>query len=247
MKKEWYEDTEFWEAVAPFLFGEERWALTPAEVEHITTLLNVGEGAAILDLCCGPGRHSLELARRNYAVTGVDRNVTFLQQARKKAESEGLLLEFVDEDMRNFCRQEAFDAVLLLYTSFGYFEEQDQNFKVLLNVYQSLRKGGVFIIEVMGKEVLARIFRERDWGEKNGIIHLEERKIIENWSKIENRWIIIDKNTRKEFNFTHWIYSAQELSSLLHKCGFNSIGVYGSLEGGPYDNTARRLVTVARK
>lgn len=247
MKNSWYENDDFWETVAPLLFGENRWAATAMEVDQIVALLRVPATASILDMCCGPGRHALELARRHFCVTGVDRTAQYLEMAQKRAEREGLSVEFVQEDMRHFCRPETFDGVLLVFTSFGYFEDPDDNRQVLVNVYTSLKKGGRLVIELMGKEVLARIFRERDWGEQDGVFHLEERKFNEDWSKIENRWIIISDQTKKEFRFSHWIYSASELSALVKECEFSSVEVYGDLGGAPYDCTARRLVVVAQK
>lgn len=69
----WHEQDVFWETVAPILFAQRRWSDAPAEVEKVVSLLGIGRGTRILDLCCGVGRHSLELARRGFHVTGVDR------------------------------------------------------------------------------------------------------------------------------------------------------------------------------
>jgi hypothetical protein len=99
----------------------------------------------------------------------------------------------------------------------------------------------------MGKEVIARIFRERDWHEVNGTIVLEERKVCRNWSWMENRWIMIKDGKMEEYKISHRLYSAAELTALLNDCGFNAIDVYGDLTGAPYDHTAKRLVLVAHK
>lgn len=246
-KTPWHEQNEFWEAMAPFLFTEKHWANAAAEVDQVLILLGARQGAKILDLCCGPGRHSLELARRGLSVTGVDRTAAYLDRARKAAKREKLTIEFIREDMRDFCRPEAFDGAVNLYTSFGYFEDPGNDERVLMNVCQSLRDNGTFVIEMMGKEVLAGIFRERDWREVNGTILIEERKISKDWSWIQNRWIVIDGAARKEFVVTHRLYSAAEIMALLKECGFGSVDVYGDLYGGPYDHTADRLVVVARK
>jgi hypothetical protein len=101
-------------------------------------------------------------------------------------------------------------------------------------------------MDVKGKEIVARTFSERDWRERDGILHLEERSIVENWTKTENRWIIIDGDKRKEVQFLLRIYSACELSALLQECGFSSVRLFGNMEGAPYDHAARRLV-VAQK
>jgi SAM-dependent methyltransferase len=233
--------------VAPTMFTQRRWEDAPAEVEQVVALLGIKPGAHVLDLCCGVGRHSLELARRGFQVTGVDRTRLYLDRASKQAEAEGLKVEFVQSDMRDFCRPDAFDAVVNLFTSFGYFEDPEDDRQVALNMCRSLKVGGVFLIEMLGKEVLARIFRERDWHEENGVLILEERKVSKNWSWIENRWIIFADSNRTELNLSHRIYSATELASLLTECGFTHVDAYGDLEGRAYDHLARRLVVVARK
>jgi SAM-dependent methyltransferase len=128
----WHKSDSFWETMAPFLFSERPWESAATEIDPTTALLGVEPGAAILDMCCGPGRYSLELARRGYRVTGVDRTTAYLGQARQQAEEEGLTLEFVEDDMRHFCRPGAFEGAMMMYTSFGYFEDPAENRQVLV-------------------------------------------------------------------------------------------------------------------
>ena len=245
--KHWYDEDTFWETVAPLLFSERRWADAPKEVEDIVSLVGISAGSSVLDLCCGVGRHSLELSRRGFHVTGVDRTPAYLERARQVADEEGLDTEFVQDDMRTFCRSEAFDAVVNLFTSFGYFEDPVDDRRVLANVYRSLKRGGVFLLDLMGKEVLARVFRERIWREEQGIIILEEPRISRNWGWIENRWILIRDGEKQEFNISLRIYSAVEISALLRDCGFAAVDAHGDVKGAPYDHRAERLVVVARK
>ncbi|MGB2768458.1 MAG: methyltransferase domain-containing protein [Candidatus Zixiibacteriota bacterium] len=245
--KTWYEQDDFWEKWAPFLFPKERWEKAPEEVDNLISRLGISPGASLLDLCCGPGRHALEFARRGFSVVGVDRTETYLKKARNLAKTEGLKLEFVQEDMRNFCRPDSFDGAISLFTSFGFFENVKDDELVLRNIHGSLKSGGVFLIDVMGKEILARMFRERDWYELDGATMLEERRITKHWSWIENRWILIKDGKVDEFEFGFRLYSAAELSALLGNCGFEAIEVYGDLAGAPYDHEAKRLVVVAQK
>ncbi len=245
--KPWYEEDFFWETVAPVLFSERRWSDAPTEVEDIVSLLRISAGAKVLDLCCGVGRHSLELARRGFRVMGVDRTAAYLERARKQAEAEGLNVEFVQDDMRAFCRPEAFDAAINLFTSFGYFEDPEDDRRVVINVYRSLRSDGAFLMDMAGKEVVARVFQERGWHEEDGIILLEERKVSNSWGWIENRWIIVKDGEKREVKISLRLYSAVELSALLKECGFAGVDVYGDVKGAPYDHTAKRLVAVARK
>jgi len=245
--KVWHEQDNFWAKWAPILFPKQRWEKTQEEVTNIVSLLKIDPGASILDLCCGPGRHSLELARHGFSVTGVDRTKSYLEKARKQAETEGLKVEFIQEDMRNFCKPNTFDVAINLFTSFGYFEDIKDDKKVITNVHHSLKNKGVFLIDIMGKEVLARVFCERNWHEVDNNIVLEERKICKNWSWIDNRWILVKDGEKEEYKISHRIYSAVELTALLNECGFNPIDVYGDLTGEPYDHTAKRLILVAHK
>jgi SAM-dependent methyltransferase len=245
--KTWYEDDAFWETWAPFMFSRERLESAPEEVSNLISLLEIDPGASVLDLCCGPGRHSLELARRGFSVVGVDRTRTYLDKAQRQAESEGLKLEFVQKDMRDFSRSDAFDVAVNLFTSFGFFENKEDDELVMKNVYRSLKKNGKLVIDLMGKEIIARIFRERDWQQIDGGIMLEERKVSNDWSWMEVRWILLRDGKMKEFRFSHRPYSAVELRALLEICGFDVTGVYGDLAGAPYDHKAKRLVVLARK
>ncbi len=245
--KPWHQDDSFWKEFAPVLFNPQRMERTKEEVENIISLLNLRPGVSVLDLCCGPGRHSLELARRRFSVTGVDRTRIYLAEARKKAKKEGLEIDFIQKDMRSFCKPNSFDVAINFFTSFGYFEDEKDDKKVLENVYRSLKKGGVFLIDTVGKEVLARRFQGRDWYEINDIIILEEGKVCKDWTWVESHWIMIKDGKKHETKVTHRLYSAAELSALLKDCGFNSVFVYGDLTGAPYDDKAKRLILAGHK
>jgi SAM-dependent methyltransferase len=248
-KKPWHEDDSLWETWGPLMFTPQKIADAVEEVTRIIKLLDIQQGSSILDLGCGIGRHSLELARRGYQVTGVDRTKGYLDKARKQAEEEGLNIEFVQGDMRLFSRPDAFDRAISMLTSFSYFEDPQEDKRVVENVYKSLKVGGGFIIHMHGKETLAKIFTERDWNEykDDGVIVLYERKVSKNWSWMENRWIMLKGRERIEHKLSHRLYAGSEIAALLHDCGFSRVDVYGDLEGNPYDHTARMLVVVGYK
>jgi SAM-dependent methyltransferase len=246
-KTPWFENDAFWAAFRPSMFGEERWQMAARDVEPLSELLHLKPGARVLDLPCGPGRFSIELARRGFKVTGVDRTVLYLNEARKRARQQKLDVEFVREDMRRFVRAKAFDACINMYTSIGYFEDPADDLKVCRNVYRSLRPGGRFLIQAGGKEWLARVFRPRDWREEAGAFILEERKVLPGWTGLENRWILIQKGKASEFQFNLRIYSGGELRDLLMQAGFAKVDVHGDIDGRPYDDTSRWLVAVGRK
>jgi SAM-dependent methyltransferase len=244
--KAWYENDNWWEAMAPVLFPAARWENTAAEVNRLLQLTGLKPDATVLDLCCGQGRHSLELARRGFNVTGVDRTGHYLAKGTGRAEAEGLAVEFILDDMRSFCRENSFDAVINMFTSFGYFDNQEDDYKVASNAYRSLKPGGVFLLDLMGKEVLARIFRERDWFRADDTIILEERKVSRNWGWVEAHWTLLKGSERREVTMSHRLYSAAELVMLLKRSGFKAVDIYGSLDGCPYNHAASRLVALAR-
>ncbi len=245
--KPWHEDDSFWETWGPLLFTPQRIAKAVDEVDKIINLLSIEPESHILDLGCGTGRISLELARRGFQITGVDRTRRYLEQAKEQADKEGLEIELVLEDMREFRRLEDFDAVISMFTSFGYFEDAEDDHRVVANVCDSLKTGGAFIIETHGKETLAPIFRERDWSEKDGVIVLYERKVSQNWGWMWNRWIMLRGNERIEDEISHRLYAATEMVALLTDCGFSKVDVFGDLNGDPYDHTARRMIVVGYK
>ena len=102
-------------------------------------------------------------------------------------------------------------------------------------------------LDTIGKEVLARIFQERGWNERDGALWLQERKVSPGWGWMNVRWIFIKGTERREFTLGHRLFSATELMALFKEGGFASAEVFGNLEGAPYDHQARRLVMVARK
>ena len=243
----WHDQDLFWERFGPFIFTNKVIEAAPQDVEHAIAMLKLGPGARICDLCCGVGRHSLELARRGFRVTSVDRTARYLDQAKAKADAERLDIEFVHEDARDFRRPEAYDAVINLFTSFGYFEKPRENIAVLENIYASLKSGGKLLLELMGKEVLARIFQERDWRQEDDAILLEERKVGKNWNFIESRWILFKDGKKYEHTFTPRLYAAAELCEMLSRCGFQAMETYGGLDGSPYDQNANRLTILGCK
>jgi SAM-dependent methyltransferase len=149
--------------------------------------------------------------------------------------------------MREFCRANAFDAAINLFTSFGYFENPAEDRRVIVNVLKSLKKDGKLVMDMMGKEIIARGFSERDWSEHEGAILLVQRKISKDWTWIDNRQILLRGDKRDEFRVSHRLNSGAELAALLRDCGFHEVHTYGSLAGAPYDHNAERLVVVARK
>jgi hypothetical protein len=135
-----------------------------------------------------------------------------------------------------------------LFTSFGYFGEVEEDLAVLKNVFNSLTPGGCFVIDLMGKEIIARGFSPSAVDElPDGSILVQMREITADWYRIRSHWLLVREQKLTEVRFDHALYSGRELADLLKQAGFERVKLFGSLQGIPYDVNAKRLVAVAMK
>lgn len=242
----WSDDDTFWEAMEPALRAPGRAGLAEGDVAAIVSALELPDGASILDLGCGPGEHAQAFAKRGYAVTGVDRTRRLLNRAKAGGAARGVHVEWIEADMRDFRRPATFDLVCSLYTSFGYFDDRG-NRQVLANILASLKPRGAALLDLSGRESVARHWRERHWAEVDGVLYLERRSVTDDWSTLLADWTVVRDGIRKNFHTTQRLYAGTELRQLLVTLGFTDIGLFGSLDTKtPYDQTAERLVAIAR-
>ena len=230
-KQEWFDEDDFWQDMFPFMFPEWRMEEAAGQVDMILALAEP-PGESALDLCCGPGRCSVALAQRGYTVSGVDRTRYLLDQARARAAAAQVEVEWVQQDMRDFQRPEAFDLVLSMFTSFGYFDDKEEDVQVLANILTCLKPDGAFVIDVMSKERLARIFQPTITDQlDDGTLLVQRHEIFDDWSRIRNEWILIRAGRARHYHFHHSVYSGQELRQLMERVGFVQVNLYGSLAG----------------
>jgi len=244
---EWFEDEAFWRELYPYMFPAERFSAAPEQVAQVLALSGC-EGGKVLDLCCGPGRHAVEFAKRGLEVTGVDRSGFLLDRARERARDDGVSVEWVQEDMRRFRHPTNFDLACSLFTSFGYFADETDDLRVLQNVSESLQDSGVFVIDVISKERLARNWKDSLVTEfPDGALLLQRPQVCKDWSRVENEWVLVKDGRSRSFRFEHTIYSGRELKDRLVASGFADVKLFGDLGGSCYGLDASRLVAVARK
>jgi SAM-dependent methyltransferase len=242
---EWFEDEEFWTAYAPIMFDEERWAEVPAVVDAIEALVRPTPGAAVLDACCGPGRHSLELASRGYEVTGVDITDAYLDAARESAT--GLdKVRFLHVDIRELDMPASFDLAINLYTSFGYFSDSAADLAALRRLRAALKEGGALLLETTGKETAVRDFTAGECFERGGWNVRTEFSVDGAWEGLRNRWILSRDGRTVDRSFVIRLYSGTELRAALLDAGFAEVRIFGGLDGSPYDEAAKSLVALAR-
>jgi len=242
---EWFEDEDFWTAYAPIMFDEARWAEVPAVVDAIERLVGLEPGAAVLDACCGPGRHSLELASRSYSVTGIDITRAYLEAARESAAAWGAGARFLRADIRDYRADRAFDLALNLYTSFGYFADPADDLAALSSLRAALKPGGALVLETTGKETAARDFTEGESFERGGWGVRTEFSVVGAWEGLRNRWILTRGDELVDHAFTLRLYSGTELEAALRSAGFSRVRIMGGLDGSPYDQSATSLVALA--
>ena len=244
---DWYADESLWAETYSFMFPDSSFESAIEQVDKIIELTGVTDGK-LLDIGSGPGRFAVPFAKHGFAVTGVDITPFLMDKARAYADAEGVEIEFVREDMRSFVRADTFDIAISMLTSFGYFDDESQNLKVLNNIRASLRPGGVFVLDTKGKEVLAKIFLETNSKElpDRGLI-VQRRQAINDWSQMENEWLLIKDGRVRSFGLRHWIYSGREFKEMLRAAGFSDVEVYGDLEGSSYGPEAKRLIAIGRK
>jgi SAM-dependent methyltransferase len=222
---------------------------TAADVEGIIALLGLEPGARVLDLCCGHGRHAIPLAKRSYAVTGYDLSEVFLERARAQAEAQGAEVRWIQGDMRELPFDADFDAVLNVFTSFGYFEDPEDDAKTLRGVRKALRPGGRFLLETMHRDSLPARFQSRGFERTaGGVIVLHERcwdlarDVID-----EDVTLLRPDGSRSEYRTSVRLRSLDEFLALLREADLEPEVWYGGLDGSPLNLTSPRLVLVGRR
>ena len=246
-KREWFDEDSFWRDLYPFMFTETRLAGTAAEVKSLIRLARP-KGRAVLDLCCGPGRFSVALAKRGFRVTGVDRTKFLLAKARARARAARARVEWVQQDMRDFERPGAFDLAISMFTSFGYFADKQEDRRVLRHVLQSLKPRGAFVIETIGKERIAGIFAPVSLDTlPDGTQLVQRRTVVDDWTRMRNEWTIIRRGRAKTYTFQHTLFTGQELRDRMEQAGFVDVKLYGWPDGGKYGLNSHRMAAIGRR
>ena len=244
---EWFEDESLWRELYPYVFPMERMSAASAQATQLLALAGVSKGS-VLDLCCGPGRHAVEFACRGFQVTGVDRSPFLLERAHHRALAAAVEVEWVLDDMRRFARPASFHLACNLFTSFGYFELEEDNLRVLDNVRVSLREGGALVMDMVGRERMELLGMEpRCTRFADGAVLIQQPHVNADWSRMDNDWTLLKAGQSRSYRFEHHLYSGEGLRGRLEDCGFADVRLYGDLAGAAYGPEAPRLVAVARK
>jgi D-alanine-D-alanine ligase len=207
--------------------------ITSMEVSMFTQILDINEDAVILDLACGQGRHSLELARRGYKnIHGLDRSHFLIRKAKSTCLNEGLTASFREGDARKLpYPTDTFDVVMILGNSFGYFESTEDDIKILHEIFRILKPNGKFLLDVADGEYLKDHFSPRSWewlDSKHFVCR--ERSLASDDERLISREVIsnIQKGVIVDQFYAERLYTPDSLQKVLTKTGYKEITFHGS-------------------
>jgi SAM-dependent methyltransferase len=206
---------------------------TGADILPLLRRLRIPHGASVLDVPCGYGRHSVLLARHGYRVTGVDIGRTVLAEARRRAGVAHVSVDWRRGDMRKLPFRGTFDLVLNLFTSFGYFGDE-QDARVLRQFHGALRPSGWVVLQMINRDWILRHYRPRRQGRIGGGFTLEETATLDlTTSFIRTAWIARKGGQTWRGTTNLRVYSPHELVHMLRAAGFRRISAQGSFTGKP--------------
>jgi len=248
MNKNWwkdYFDKEYYRIYRPWITRKKTARI---EVDFIEKTLALKRGEAILDVCCGDGRHLVELSKRGYKVIGIDYSEFILGMALKKAKRVKANITLVRADMRNIPFNRHFDAAYSFFTSFGYFSDKD-NLKTLKEINGALRPGGRFLLDVFNPLNMIKNIQKRTWFQPDPDTFVMEEVIIDpvKMTSRNKRYVVDKQSVSVEKEFIVRMYVHTEMVEMLKKAGFEYINTYGSRYGEPYTTETRRMIFFSKK
>jgi len=201
--------------------------------------------AHILDVGCGRGRHARIFARRGYTVTGLDLSPESIAEAREWAAQEGLDITFVKGDMREPYCETCADGVVNLFTSFGYFDDDDENERALQAMTTALRPGGWFVQDFLNAPQVRATLEPRSVDTINGVT-IRQRRWIEDGrinKTITLRW----NGTEETFRESVRLYTREDLEEMYETVGLEPVTAYGTYDADEHTSESPRLLLHARK
>lgn len=259
-KKEWWQEV-FDEDYIKTYIDTTPPKLTKKQVSFLIDKLGLTAKNKILDLGCGYGRHTLELAKRGFSVIGFDYSKSLLAIARQEAKKQSINAKFIKGDMRKLDFKNEFDVVVCMFTSFGYFSTSSEHEITLRNIAAALKSGGKFLLDTNNLiRSLSAIVKEGTMNLQGEIIVPAKISKLSNGLKVAlsqkfdlktMRWKLIRRWTengkKKEYASDIRLFTFSEIKYLLEKSGFKIEQTWGNFEGAPFGDASRRLIILAKK
>ena len=234
--------------------GIYRHIFTPERSEHevafAADILGLEPNARLLDLCCGQGRHSVPFAQRGYRVTALDLSPAYLELAQQAARGNKVELETISADMRRIPYQNHFDAIVNMYSSFGYLESESDDAQVLESVAKALKPGGRLFLDMLNREWAIANYIQNDWhSDPEGTLYVERREFDLVTSRMRVRFTIVGTDGSRRDSIGHDIrlYTLTEITRMLSLVGLEVAETFGGFDGEPYGIQTRRMIICARK
>ena len=224
--------------------------------DFIMETLGLKKGDAILDIACGAGDQSVELAKRGLNVTAFDLAQVLIEAAEETAKSSDVTVNFYAGDMRAMKHDSQFDAAMLLSHSFGFFDHKE-NKLVLKSAYAALKEGGCFLLDLMNPYNLPRF--QRTWTPLDGGYLLNEPHVLDAPAGVltgrpamfidteNDRIVLMDEDALSNNDIR--MYTALEIREMLDEVGFTKVELYGhaKLPRLPYAANSERMVVIAKR
>jgi len=221
---------------------------TKTEVDGIVKLLSLEKDMTILDCPCGYGRHSIELASRGFIVEGVDVNSKHLQKAINDIGTASAT--FKQGNMIDLKYISEFDVVVNVFASFGFFETDKENEKVLENFYNALRPGGRFLMHI-DINISKIIYGSNKHVSQKKLITGETLQIIDKYDpttkKLNGTWTIVGDTEKITRGYSVRIYNQYEFEQMCKNIGFASVKTYSNWESATYTDDSNDMIVVAQK
>jgi 2-polyprenyl-3-methyl-5-hydroxy-6-metoxy-1,4-benzoquinol methylase len=216
-------------------------------VDLIIKFVNIPPNGTVLDLACGAGRHSILFAKKGYKVTAVDLSINLLKVAKLSAEEQQVDIEFIQGDMRSFSINQKFDLVVNLFTSFGYFETDEDNFAVFTKAKDLLKPSGFFVFDYFNSHYLRNNLIPSSVDLFNGS-RIEQIRRIEGERVVKEISIRRGEGDERKYLESVRIYSKEEIVVELKNRGFEIDAVFGDFNGNPFTlESSPRIIIIARK
>jgi len=207
---------------------------TVRDIDLVVKATGIGLQDHVLDLCCGQGRHTLELASRGFRhVAGLDRSRYLIRLARKRARSRGLDVTFSEGDARHFRIQESSkDCVMVMGNSFGYFERESDDVQVLETIKRVLKSRARLVLDLVDGEWMSKNFESRSWEwiDQSHFVN-RERSLSSDGKRIISREVITNSElgVLADQFYAERLYTFDEMRSLLESLGFSDVTLHGTV------------------
>lgn len=221
------------------------------QIDGVERFMRLEPRSRVLDLGCGSGRRTIELARRGHRVVGLDPDERALAAARASAKGEKLNIHFLKSDTASIPYRAEIDAVVSLDGAFGQRDGDREDLRCLESARKALKPGGLLLLDTLNKEWLMRHFEPNFWEqaeEGKGAVVLDQITFDFERGRLDNRRMIVGPDGKRTPSFVSIrVYSLTELKAQLERAGLTYRQSWGGFDGSAYGMDSARTVVLAER